>query len=87
MGDFLNFNKMITPTIIKFIFWVGSGFSVLAGLILLFQGGMESFFGLVVMVVGPFMTRIYCELLIVLFKMHEALQTIASKSDSERISA
>ncbi|WP_148434746.1 hypothetical protein [Gracilibacillus massiliensis] len=29
-----------------------------------------------VIVVGPLVTRIYCELLIVVFKMHDALQTI-----------
>jgi hypothetical protein len=80
---------MITPTIIKIIFWAGVGASVIMGLIMLISGaaspwggGIQVFGGLLTIVIGPLVTRIYCELLIVLFKMNEALQDIKSKSSN-----
>jgi hypothetical protein len=90
VNDFLNFNKMLTPTIIKVIFLVGSALSVLGGLFTIiggasqpFGGGLTVFMGFIIMIFGPFLTRIYCELLIVQFKMHEALEKISNKSTSE----
>jgi hypothetical protein len=89
MNEYLNFNKMITPTIIKIIFWAGVIVSVLAALIMMiagassdYGGGFLTLGGLVILILGPFLTRIYCELLIVLFKMNEALQSIKKSSSS-----
>ncbi|SHM54329.1 DUF4282 domain-containing protein [Gracilibacillus kekensis] len=83
MDKFIKFDSMITPMIIKIIFWIGVGLSVLSGLGIIisgfsayYGGGFQVFLGLVVIVVGPLVIRIYCELLIVVFKMHDALQTI-----------
>ncbi|UAL51992.1 MULTISPECIES: DUF4282 domain-containing protein [Metabacillus] len=83
MQDFLKFNKMITPTIISVIFYVGSAISVIAGFVsiisganAIYGGGAQIFAGLFMILLGPFVIRIYCELLIVIFKMNEALQDI-----------
>ncbi|GAE95484.1 hypothetical membrane protein [Gracilibacillus boraciitolerans JCM 21714] len=83
MEKFIKFDSMITPMIIKIIFWIGVGLSILSGLGIMisgfttyYGGGFQVFLGLVVIVVGPLIIRIYCELLIVVFKMHDALQTI-----------
>lgn len=88
MKEYIQFDKMITPTIIKFIFWAGVGLSVLFGLITIisgatsnFGGGAQVLIGLVTIVLGPLVVRIYCELLIVLFKMHESLNKIANNSE------
>ena len=85
--EFLNFDKMITPSIIKFVFWIGSGLTVLWGLILMiigitssYGGGFQVFLGLLTILIGPFVIRIYCELLILFFKIHETLQVIKEKS-------
>ncbi|KHE66875.1 DUF4282 domain-containing protein [Halobacillus sp. BBL2006] len=87
MSEYMNFNKMITPTLIKIIFWVGAIFSVVFGIIMIFAGaanpwggGMQVLAGIFMIIFGPLLTRIYCELLIVQFKMHEALQTIQAYS-------
>ncbi|UFU00184.1 DUF4282 domain-containing protein [Radiobacillus kanasensis] len=84
--DFTSFNKMITPTIIKVVFWVGIGFSILSGLIQIIAGanspwggGIQVIIGLITLVVGPLITRVYCELMIVIFKMQETLQSIDGK--------
>jgi hypothetical protein len=42
MNDFLDFRKMITPTIIKIIFWIGAGGAVLFGIILMIAGAAAS---------------------------------------------
>ncbi len=83
MEDFLNFRKMITPVIIKILFWVGVGFSVLGGLITMgtsfgrYGGGVGTFvIGLLTLVLGPVMVRIYCELLILFFRINETLTEI-----------
>jgi len=84
LGDFLNFNKMITPVIIKVIFWIGVAVCAFAGLMSIIAGlsrfgsGVEVLFGLFIIVVGPLFVRIYCELLIIMFKMYESLQDIRS---------
>ncbi|MGP1908936.1 DUF4282 domain-containing protein [Metabacillus sp. JX24] len=82
MKDFLKFNKMVTPAIISVIFYVGSAIVIIAGFTSIitgagsYGGGGQVFAGLLMILVGPFVIRIYCELLIVMFKMHEALQVI-----------
>jgi hypothetical protein len=88
--EFTSFNKMITPTIIKIIFWIGVVGSVLFGVIQIgsgiaspYGGGLLVFSGLVLIIVGPLVTRVYCELLILLFKMHESLQNISNRLDSK----
>ncbi|OZM56451.1 hypothetical protein CIB95_11795 [Lottiidibacillus patelloidae] len=87
MKEFLHFDKMITPAIIKFIFWACASLSILAGFAMMFQGGLQVLVGLFIMSVGPIVSRIYCELLIVLFKMHESLHAINKNNSHERISA
>lgn len=85
MNDFLSFNKMLTPVIIQIVFWIGVGFSALIGLMIVISGlsyygnGFQVLFGLITIVVGPLVVRIYCELLIIAFKMHESLQQIKNK--------
>ncbi|MFY0761550.1 DUF4282 domain-containing protein [Metabacillus dongyingensis] len=44
--------------------------------IVIYGGGAQIFAGLFMILLGPFVIRIYCELLIVMFKMNEALQDI-----------
>jgi hypothetical protein len=89
MKEFLQFDKMITPSIIKFVFWIGAGLSVLFGLIQIFAGigssfggGLQVISGLLTMVFGPVLIRIYCELLIVFFKVQETLQEIKNKGNN-----
>src|SRR5699024_10194888 len=97
MQQFISFDKMITPTIIKILFWIGVALSGLFAIILLFTGLVQMFsgfgegfyvsllfvLGLASFVVGMLMSRIYCELLIVVFKMQEALSSIDRKLESK----
>ena len=83
MDDFLKFRKMITPVIIQILFWVGVGGAVIGALVIMamsfssYGGGAAQFLGgLVMLVLGPVMVRIYCELLILFFRMNETLTEI-----------
>jgi len=83
MNKFVHFDTMLTPAIIKVVFWVGAGLTVLMGLMMIIQGagayyggGASIFMGLLTIVIGPFVVRIYCELLIIFFKMNETLQDV-----------
>jgi hypothetical protein len=76
MNDFLSFRKMITPIFIQFIFWIFVVLMVISGLVTMFQGGMGILTGLLVIIIGPFVARIYCELLIIMFRIYDELVAI-----------
>ena len=82
MEDFLKFRKMITPVIIQVLFWVGVAGTVIAALVMMATsfsssgGGAQFLGGLVMLVLGPVVVRIYCELLILFFRMNETLTDI-----------
>ena len=83
MDDFLKFRKMITPAIIQILFWVGVAVTVIGSLATMamsfgrYGGGIGTFLGgLLMLVLGPVVVRIYCELLILFFRMNETLTEI-----------
>jgi uncharacterized membrane protein len=83
LRELLTFKKMITPVIIQTLFWIGTGIAVVAGLIGIgsglsssYGGGSQVLAGLLILVLGPIFARIYCELLILLFRMYETLGQI-----------
>lgn len=87
VSDFLSFRRMITPLIIQILFWIGVIVSVIAGLIMIvsgtssdYGGGGEVLIGLLVIAIGPFVVRIWCELLILFFRMNETLTEIRNNT-------
>ena len=83
MEDFLKFKKMVTPIIIQILFWIGVVVCVIIGLISIvrganvrYGGGGMVFFGLMWILLGPIVTRIYCELLIVIFSINDTLTDV-----------
>ena len=84
MGDFLAFRKMITPTVIQIIFWLGTIICIIVGLGVLQGGDMLAaaspvppplLAGLII-VLGPLIIRVYCELVMVLFRIYESLRAV-----------
>jgi hypothetical protein len=95
--SFLNFEKMVTPLILKALFWLGVGASVLSGLAVLFSGLASAFnrggFGAalggliggpLVIILGILSTRIYTELLILAFQINDSLTDIKHLLEKER---
>ena len=84
MKELLYFDKMVTPNIITIVYWLLLLVAVISGLGTIFgqPGGVTfmSFIGGIFMAVaGSIFARIWCELLIVLFKMNDALQELRNK--------
>jgi len=84
LKDFLHFENMLTPKLITLVYWLLLLASILGGVSSMF-GGFEGFtlgkffLGIFYAACGALAARIWCELLIVLFKMNEALQDIRHK--------
>jgi len=82
LGDYLTFRKFIVPLIIQIIFWLFAALSIIAGLGMLYLaisqklGLFAVLEGLFVLVAGPLMVRIYCEILIVIFRIHDTLTDV-----------
>lgn len=87
LNKFKNFDEMITPAIIKVIYWIGLGFVGLIGIILFFSAFFESggilniIFAGFIIVFGGLTVRVYCELLILGFKGVTHLANIDKKLD------
>lgn len=76
----LNFDTMITPGIIKIIYALVTSLSMLMGLLITlngatsrFGGGMQVIGGLLLIAASPFLIRVVCESMIVIFKINENL--------------
>lgn len=83
MEDFLKFKKMVTPIIIQILFWIGVVGSIIVGLISIvgganarYGGGGMVIAGLMWILLGPIVTRVYCELLIVIFSINDTLTEV-----------
>ncbi|HEY8521283.1 MAG TPA: DUF4282 domain-containing protein [Gammaproteobacteria bacterium] len=73
----LFFDNMLTPKLITFIYWLFLIGVVIAGVGLMLA---QSFLGgLLTLIAGLVFARIWCEMLIVIFKINEALQIIRAK--------
>jgi len=83
MNDFLSFRTMITPVIIKIIFLIGVVCTVIAALLTMLQGGVNVLAGLIFLFVGPLLVRIYCEILIVIFRINETLTEIKQNTQQQ----
>lgn len=85
-SDFLSFRKMITPIIIQIIFWLGVLIAIIFGIVSIVYGVIRSdvatlLYGLLVLILGPLVVRIYCEILILFFRINETLTEISNKID------
>ncbi|ANU39354.1 DUF4282 domain-containing protein [Vibrio scophthalmi] len=85
MKDIFFFDSMLTPKIITVVYWLLLATAIVSGLTTMFGGYHSNILGgLGMMIGGAIGARIWCELMIVLFKIHENIQKLANKpSDSD----
>lgn len=83
MGKFIVFEKMITPIFIQIFFWIGflgailGGFGLIGfGIISKSGGFLHIGAGIGSLFISPLVVRVYCEMLIVVFKIQGALLDI-----------
>ena len=67
---------MITPGILKILSYVAMVGCVIAGIFML---GMEPISGIATIVLGPIAVRVYTELMLVVFEIHNELKKINNK--------
>jgi hypothetical protein len=84
-SDFWAFRTMVTPVIIQILFWIGSIICVIVGFFGIFNGEYmvtrHVLKGIMLIILGPILVRIYCELLIVFFRINETLTEIKHALD------
>lgn len=80
MNELLNFDTMVTPKFISVFYWLLLLFVLVSGLGVMFTGSVLG--GLLAIVIGAIGVRVWCELLIVMFKIHENIKKIAERGDS-----
>lgn len=83
MGGFLKFERMITPIFIQLVFWIGFIGSIVFGFFMIGYGAIAEAgsivqvgMGILSLLLGPIIIRVYCEMLIVVFKVQGALISI-----------
>ncbi|GAA62501.1 hypothetical protein P20311_0274 [Pseudoalteromonas sp. BSi20311] len=82
MKDIFFFDSMLTPKIITFVYWLMLLGALVSGITTMFANYGGGFWaGLGIVIGGAIGARIWCELLIVLFKIHENLQKIVNKAE------
>jgi|UniRef100_A0A7C3SJJ3 hypothetical protein len=91
MKDFLTFRTMLTPILILMIFWLGTFICAALGLMFIiggataqYGGGPYLVKGLAFLVLGPLAVRIYCEILIIFFRINETLTEIKHVLEERR---
>jgi len=82
MKEVLFFNSMLTPKLITVIYWFLLVMVLFGGLATMFAGdGIGGFLGGLLMIAfGALAVRIWCELMIVIFKINDNLRRLADKS-------
>jgi hypothetical protein len=58
------------------IFYVAVAIAVIAGIVQIVHGGAGIITGLLTIVIGPLVARIYCEILIIFFRINDHLRAI-----------
>lgn len=83
LRDLLSFEKMLTPRLARIGFYVLSAIAILVGTLAVingassrFGGGAQVIGGLATAIIGPFLIRIACEQIIVIFGIYERLGEI-----------
>ena len=84
MSDFWAFRTMVTPVIIQILFWIGVITCFIFGGMMIVYGATQYrldqahylWKGVLLFVLGPLGVRIYCEILIVFFRINETLTEI-----------
>ena len=79
MKDVLFFNSMLTPKILTGVYWLLLVTVIIGGLVSMFT--VSFWAGLGALVGGVIGVRIWCELLIVMFKIHANLKKIADRQE------
>ncbi len=86
MKDFFMFRKMLSPILIQILFWISIIFFIGAAVVDLIQE-INIIFALEILILGPLVARVVCELLILTFQILGELtqiKNILKKNEPEK---
>jgi len=82
--DMLSFDKMITPIVVKVIYYLLLIVVIISAVISMFRGGFANFIGgIIMLIIGPILVRMYCELMILFFRIYDKLKSINEALESQ----
>jgi len=78
LGTFLNFQYMITPVLVQGIYILVAVIITIIGLIAMFGGGQGAGLlgGLVIIILGNLIWRVYMEIVMLFFRINEGIQRV-----------
>jgi len=85
MRDFLFFRKLVTPVIVQILFWMGISLWLfkMFGLVNELRLGQSNIMtALTLIVVWPLTLRLYCELIMLIFRINENLIKLNQRNNS-----
>lgn len=82
MKELLQFKRMLTPALIQVVFWIGLVYVLFAAFWAMFH--MTFIKGLWLLIFGPILLRIICEIFIVIFRVNENVVEIKTLLSSEK---
>jgi hypothetical protein len=77
VGDYFNFKSMVSPVLIKVIYFLGFLSLTVSGVVMMTRN--QPLEGLSALVFGNLLWRITCEGIIIIFRIHESLVSIEEK--------
>jgi hypothetical protein len=87
MQRYLNFDELITPRIITVIYWIGIVLLVIGGLSSIMGGFLSFIFGIISAAIGLVLWRVWCEVMLILFRIHADLGQIVRNTAPPSVSA
>jgi hypothetical protein len=82
---FFNFEKLITHSLIKGVYFLGViGITLLSILAIFIGSEDEKIYGFLALIFGNLLWRIVCELMILIFNIHETLKMILAKLEKKK---
>ncbi|EAB7739617.1 DUF4282 domain-containing protein [Salmonella enterica] len=75
--QWLHFDRMITPGIIKNVYWLLLFFTIASGILGMLMSPFTSPITLVILILSIIALRISCEMIILMFNIYQQLKKIA----------
>ncbi|AXC66873.1 DUF4282 domain-containing protein [Salmonella enterica subsp. enterica serovar Ramatgan] len=80
INSWLFFDKMITPRIIKIVYWVLLFLTILSGILGVFINPVS----IIITVISIIILRISCEVVILMFNIYQQIKRIADNISTDR---
>ena len=78
--EFASFRKMITPIVIQVLFWIMVAGVIIGAIMMISTGPVGALSAILFLPLGLLGARIWCELIILLFRIRDLLQEIRDKT-------